>query len=202
MKPQFSTLIILTLVCAALLTPFALSPIYLDMMRDRSLDLHQFVRGEWYKQGTGYTALVLVIIEMMLTARKRSRKWPLKVRIPGSVMLWRVLHVFTGVFLLAVVLLHTVGSSGLNFNAVFLWVFFGVTFTALVGVVAETGVLESPRKVFSFSGEKIVNGEAVGIGKGTLVRGMRAIWLPTHILLVSVFTLMLGFHIFLAYLFR
>lgn len=202
MKPQFSTLIVLTLVCAALLVPFALSPMYLDMMRDRSFDLHQFLRGEIYKQGTGFTALVLIAIEMLLSLRKRSRALPLKVRVPGAVMLWRTIHIFTGVALLAVVLLHTVGASGLNFNAVLLWCFFGVTLTALVGAVAETGILESPRKIFSFSGPKIVEGQAVGVGKGALIRGMRAIWLPSHILLVSVFGLMLTFHIFLVYYFR
>ena len=207
MKPRFSTLIILTLVCAALLVPFALSPFYLDVLRDRSLDLHQFLRGEAYKQGTGYAALVLVGIELMLTARKRSRSWPLKLKLPGAVMLWRSLHIFTGVALLGFVLLHTIGANGLNFNAVLLWVFFGVTLTALVGVVAETGVLESSRKVFSLSGPKLVDGQADEIGKGSigkgyLVRSMRSIWLQTHILLVSVFSLMLGFHIFLVYFYR
>lgn len=202
MKPQFSTLIVLTLVCAALLVPFALSPMYLDTMRDRSFDLHQFLRGEIYKQGTGFAALVLIAIEMLLSLRKRSRSLPIKVKVPGAVMLWRTIHIFTGVALLAFVLLHTVGASGLNFNAVFLWIFFGVTLSALVGVVAETGVLESPRKIFSFSGQKVVEGEATGMGKGTLIRGMRAVWLPSHIFLVSVFGLMLTFHIFLVYYFR
>lgn len=202
MKPQFSTLIVLTLVCAALLVPFALSPMYLDTMRDRSFDLHQFLRGETYKQGTGFAALVLIAIEMLLSLRKRSRSLPIKVKVPGAVMLWRTIHIFTGVALLAFVLLHTVGASGLNFNAVFLWIFFGVTLSALVGVVAETGVLESPRKIFSFSGQKVVEGEATGMGKGTLIRGMRAVWLPSHIFLVSVFGLMLAFHIFLVYYFR
>ncbi|MEO1404140.1 MAG: hypothetical protein AAFV72_23220, partial [Cyanobacteria bacterium J06635_1] len=69
---------------------------------------------------------------------------------------------------------------------------------ALVGVVAETGVLESSRKFFSLGKGKPES----GIGKGTLIRAMRAIWLPTHIFLVSVFTVMLGGHIFLAYYFR
>ncbi|MEL6603686.1 MAG: hypothetical protein AAFP20_10735 [Cyanobacteria bacterium J06614_10] len=202
MQPKFSTLIILTLVSAVLLVPFAVSPLYLDAMRDRSYDLHQFLRGEVYKQGTGFAALALVVVEMLLTARKRSRSWPIKFKMPGSVMLWRSVHIFTGVALLAVVVLHTVGASGINYNAIFLWAFIGVTLTALVGVVAETGVLESPRKVFSFTGPKVVEGKAAGIGKGALIRGMRTIWLKSHIFLVSVFALMLAVHIFLVYYFR
>ncbi|MEO0457666.1 MAG: hypothetical protein AAF152_13965 [Cyanobacteria bacterium P01_A01_bin.114] len=198
MKPRFSTLIILTLVCAALLAPFAVSSIYLDTLRARSVDLHQFLRGEYYKQTTGYVALFFVGLEMVLTLRKRSRGWIFKVKIPGSVILWRSLHIFTGVGLLGVVLVHTLGANGLNYNGLFLGVFFAVTLSALVGVVAETGVLESPRKFFSLGSPK----PEAGIGKGALIRNMRAIWLPTHIFLVSVFTLMLGFHIFLAYYFR
>ncbi|MEM9904650.1 MAG: hypothetical protein AAF921_06475 [Cyanobacteria bacterium P01_D01_bin.44] len=198
MKPRFSTLIILTLVCAALLAPFAVSPIYLDMLRDRSIELHQYLRGEYYKQITGYVALFFVVLEMVLTLRKRSRGWIVKIKIPGSVILWRSLHIFTGVGLLGVVLVHTLGANGLNYNGIFLWVFFAVTLSALVGVVAETGILESSRKFFSFGNAK----PEAGIGKGALIRNLRAIWLPTHIFLVSVFTLMLGFHIFLAYYFR
>ncbi len=202
MKPKFSTLIILTLVSAVLLLPFALSPIYIEALRDRSFDLHQFLRGELYKQITGYVALVLVVAEMLLTARKRSRSWPFKVKMPGSILMWRSLHIFTGVALLGAVLVHTIGVSGINYNAIFLWSFFGVTLTALVGVVAETGVLESPRKVFSFAGKKGADGSAAGVGKGTLIRVMRAVWLKSHIFLVSIFSLLLAVHIFLVYYYR
>ncbi|WP_038015849.1 hypothetical protein [Synechococcus sp. PCC 7335] len=211
MKPRFSTLIILTFVSAVLLLPFALSPWYIEALRDRSFDLHQFLRGELYKQITGYVALVLVVAEMLLTARKRSRSWPVKVKMPGSVLMWRSLHIFTGVALLAAVLVHTIGANGINYNAILLWSFFGVTLTALVGVVAETGVLESPRKVFSLSaragyGKKDIGENSpigrIGMSKGELIRLMRAVWLKSHIFLVSIFTLLLAVHIFLVYYYR
>ncbi|MGD1853403.1 MAG: hypothetical protein ACFB2W_04060 [Leptolyngbyaceae cyanobacterium] len=197
MKPKFSTLILLTLVSALLLVPFVVSPMYLDALRERSVELHGFIRGELYKQTTGYVALVFVVIEMLLSLRKRGRSWIGKIKLPGSVILWRSLHIFLGVGLLAVVVVHTIGATGLNFNAIFLWVFFAVTLSALVGVVAETGVLESPRKLFVLPGNKDLS-----VTKGPLIRNMRAIWLPTHIFLVSVFALMLGIHIFLAYYYQ
>lgn len=205
MKPKFSTLIALTLLCAVLMLPFALSPIYLDVLRARSFELHQFIRGEWYKQVSGYATIAFIFVEMVLTVRKRSRGWkiwPKKLTMPGSVILWRGIHIFAGVGLVAAVLIHTIGATGINFNAVFLWVFFGVTLSALVGVVAETGVIESPRKVFSIGSAKVVEGKAAGISKGALIRGMRAIWLPSHIFLVSVFFAMLTVHIFLVYYYR
>ncbi|MDV3353543.1 hypothetical protein D0962_13605 [Leptolyngbyaceae cyanobacterium CCMR0082] len=197
MKPKFSTLILLTLASALLLLPFAISPIYLDALRDRSVELHQFIRGEIYKQVTGYVALAFVVFEMLLSLRKRGRSWLGKIKLPGSVMLWRSVHIFLGVGLLAIVVVHTIGATGLNFNYLFLWVFFAVTLSALVGVVAETGILESPRKFFGVPGNK-----DLVMTKGPLIRNMRAVWLPTHIFLVSVFILMLGVHVFLAYYYR
>lgn len=197
MKPKFITLILLTLLSAALLAPFVVSPIYLDALREHSVELHRFIRGELYKQTTGYVALAFVVLEMLLSLRKRGRSWIGKIKLPGSVILWRSLHIFLGVGLLAVVVVHTLGATGLNFNAVFLWIFFAVTLSALVGVVAETGVLESPRKLFGVPGNK-----DLVITKGPLIRNMRAVWLPTHIFLVSVFLLMLGVHVFLAYYYQ
>lgn len=201
-KVTISTLIILTFLTVALLTPFAFSKLYLALLRDRVFEWHQFLHTDIYKQITGYLALFFVFLEMVLTLRKRGRQW--KISLPGSMQLWRGLHIFTGVTLLGMILIHTAGATGNNFNAAFLWVFFGVTLSALVGVTTETGILESPRKYFGSPPEN-----ATGIAKflpsfskGYLIRKLRMIWLSTHILLVSVFFVMLGFHIFLAYYYQ
>lgn len=208
MKPKFVTLIILTCLTVALLAPFALSPLYLASLRESDFDLYQILtHNEIYKQVTGYIALLLVLVEMALTARKRGRSWAVKVTLPGSVLLWRSVHIFLGVGLLAVVLIHTAGSNGLNFNGVFLWVFFAVTLSALVGVVTETGLVESPRRVFGWvkpqaTPEGISAPTGFAIAKGPLIRNLRAIWLNTHIILVSMFAVLLIFHMFLAYYYQ
>ena len=201
MKPKFSTLIILTLISAAILAPFAVSPIYIPVLRERAFDVLTFLQANLYKQITGYVSLAFVLAEMILTARKRGRGWKIKLSVPGSMQLWRKLHIYLGVGLLAIVLIHTIGVAGINFNAIFLWVFFAVSLSALVGVVAETGVIESPAKRFlpmlqtaTPDGKKVP-----GISKGNMVRGMRALWLSTHIILVGLFFVMLIFHIFLSY---
>lgn len=196
-KPDFKTLIGLTLLTAVLLFPFAFSAGYLDWLRDNSIDLHQFLRGERYKQGTGYGALTLILLEVMLTVRKRSRSWPIRLKVPGSIPLWRSLHIFLGVGLVGLVLVHTLGANGHNFNAVFLWVFFGVTLSALVGVVAETGLLESSRSYFGR-----LPGSNKPLTKGPLIRGLRSLWLASHIFLVCIFAVMLVFHIILAYYYQ
>ncbi|NEP02605.1 MAG: hypothetical protein F6K58_28945 [Symploca sp. SIO2E9] len=202
MKPKFSTLIILIWVATIILAPFAFSEFYLPLIRDHFFKFNEILRGDWYKQTTGFILLSLVLFEVVLAVRKRSRKW--KIVIPGSMKLWRSLHIFLGIGLLGMVLIHTGGSTGENYNAIFLWVFFGVSLSALVGVVAETGIVESPRKEFS-----LVPAVTSDVGKflpiyskGVLVRGLRLIWLSIHIFLVSIFVIMLGFHIFLAYFFQ
>ncbi len=198
MKPKFSTLIILTVVTAGLLAPFALSPLYLTDLREQNFDLHEFFRSELYKLITGYVSLALIFIEIALTARKRGRGWLVKVSLPGSMQIWRSIHIFVGVALVATTLVHTIGSQGMNFNALLLWVFFGVTLTALVGVVAETGLLEYPQRYLHL--ELPVG--ATKISKGRAIRSLRDIWLASHIFLVNAFAALLAFHIFLAYYYQ
>lgn len=204
MKPKFSTLIILTLLSAAILTPFAVSPIYIPILREEAFEVLLFLQDNLYKQVTGYISLTFVILEMVLTVRKRGRGWKIKLSVPGSMQLWRGLHIFLGVGLLAIVLIHTIGVAGINFNAIFLWIFFGVSISALVGVVAETGIVESSQKRFlPWLSSTTTDGKKIpGISKGNIVRSMRAFWLSTHIILVSVFFVMLCFHIFLAYYYQ
>ena len=193
-QPNFKVLIGLTFLTAILLVPFVVSPIYLDALRDRSIELHDFIRGEIYKQSTGYAAMVLALLEVMLTVRKRSRSWPLSLKVPGSIQLWRSLHIFSGVGMVALVGVHTIGAVGVNFNAIFLWVFFGVILTALVGVVAETGILESTRRVFGQ-----LPWESKPLSKGILIRHLRSLWLVSHIFLTWMFGIMLLVHIGLVY---
>ncbi|MCM1982600.1 hypothetical protein [Lyngbya confervoides] len=197
LQPQFKVLIALTLLTALLLLPFALSPLYLNFLRSRSVDLHFWMRGELYKQITGFSSLFFVLLELVLTARKRGRTWPMRLKVPGSIRLWRNVHIFSGVALVGLVLIHTLGSTGLNFNALFLWVFFGVTLTALMGVVAETGILESSRSYFGRW-----PGLSRPLTKGPLIRGLRSLWLTSHIFLVSLFMVMLVIHILLAYYYQ
>lgn len=201
MKLKFTHLILLTLLTALLLLPFVFSPQYIDTLREDYFDIHALLQGEVYKQITGYISLLFVVIEMVFTARKRGRAWPIRITIPGSMMLWRTLHIILGVAVLASTLVHTVGVQGLNYNAIFLWVFFGVTLSALIGIVAETGILESPRRYFGWQTDS-GTGTIAMLYKGPLIRNLRSLWLATHIILVCLFLLMLVGHIFLAYYFR
>ena len=215
MKPKFSTLILLTVITIFLLIPFVISPWYFEILQENFFELQLVLKGEVYKQITGYLSLLFVLFEIFLTARKRGRGWKIKITLPGSMLFWRVLHIFLGIGLLGTTLIHTLGNQGLNYNAVFLWVFFAVTLSALLGVLTETGIVESPRKFFGWIPAKsqVMNDAGViepsklasypfVISKGPLIRNLRKVWLNTHIFLVSIFCTMLVCHIFLAYYYQ
>lgn len=197
LQPTFKVLIGTTFLTALLLVPFAVSDIYLQMLRDNAVDLYGVIRGEIYKQVTGYLGLVFALFEVALTARKRGRSWFVKIKLPGTMNLWRSLHIFSGVGMLAMIGVHTVGMTGINFNAVFLWVFFIVTLTAVMGVVAETGVLESPRRQFG----KLPWMQSA-MSKGYLIKALRTFWLNSHIFFVGIFFVMLVMHIALVYYYQ
>ncbi len=194
LQPTFKVLIGLTFLTALLLLPFVFSDSYLDMLRDNAVDLNGVIRGELFKQATGYVGMVFALFELVLVARKRGRSWFVKIKLPGSMNFWRSTHIFAGVGMLAMIGIHTLGATGLNFNAVFLWVFFAVTLTAVVGVVAETGVLESPRRQFGK-----LPWMSSAMSKGFMIRHLRLIWLNSHIFFVSIFFVMLVMHIALVY---
>ncbi|MEO0853207.1 MAG: hypothetical protein AAFY15_06855 [Cyanobacteria bacterium J06648_11] len=81
MKPTFPSLAVLTAIALALLVPFFLSDWYLPLLRESAFELHQILRRGLYKQITGFICLGFFGLEMILTLRKRGRKW--KVKVPG-----------------------------------------------------------------------------------------------------------------------
>ncbi len=202
MKPTFKTLAILTIISIVLLVPYIVSDAYLALLRDRIFNLYLILQGDIYKQITGFVGLGFFFIEMALILRKRGRKW--KIKIPGSVLFWRQLHIFLGVAFLGVILIHTGGSMGHHFNFYFLLTFIAVSLSALLGVAVETRILATPQQKFSLSpiNQKSIKALFPVIAKAPLIRHLRSVWLGLHIVLVGGFSVLLGFHIFLAYYFQ
>lgn len=196
MKPAFPSLAILTAITLALLVPFFLSDWYLPLLRDSAFEIHQILRRGLYKTITGFICLAFFILEMMLTVRKRGRRW--KVKLPGTTLFWRSLHIFLGVGFIGITLVHTVGSLGSTFNQVFLAVFIVLSLTAMFGVALETRLVGiSQRKI-----ALVPSIDALTFSKGQLIRNLRSIWLNVHIVLVSAFAAMLSIHIFLAFFYQ
>lgn len=196
MKPTFPSLAVLTAITLALLVPFFLSDWYLPALRDNAFELHQMLRRGQYKIVTGFICLGFFVLEMILTLRKRGRRW--KVKVPGTILFWRSLHIFLGVGFIAITAIHTVGSLGSTFNRVFLVVFIALALIAMFGVALETRLVGiSDRKI-----ALVPSVDALTFPKGQLIRNLRSAWLNIHIVLVSAFTAMLSIHIFLAFFYQ
>ncbi|MEM9512023.1 MAG: hypothetical protein AAF978_04960 [Cyanobacteria bacterium P01_E01_bin.48] len=196
MRPTFPSLAVLTVVSLALLVPFFLSDWYLPLLREANFELHQILRRGLYKQITGFVCLAFFAVEMFLTVRKRGRKW--HVKLPGSVLFWRSLHIFLGVGFIGMTAVHTMGSLGSTFNRVFLIVFIALALIAMFGVALETRLAGVKARKIAL----VPAVDALTFPKGQLIRNLRSIWLGLHIVLVSAFAAMLSVHIFLAFFYQ
>ena len=195
MKPTLRTLSILAAISVVLIVPFILSDLYIPILRETAFYSHQILRRGFYKEITGFICLGFFAIEMILTLRKRGGRW--KIKLPGSIFFWRSLHIFLGVGFIGATLVHSLGAGGSMFNHIFLTVFILLSLVAMMGVGVETYLVGVPDRKVAFA--------PIGLPatpKGQLIRNLRSIWLGLHIVLVSLFAVMLGFHILLAFYFE
>ncbi|MGK7913761.1 MAG: hypothetical protein AB4050_20100 [Synechococcus sp.] len=193
MKPTFPTLSVLAVISIVLVVPFILSDAYLPLIRDTAFYTHQILRRGLYKEITGFICLGFFAIEMILTLRKRGSRW--KIKLPGSIFFWRSLHIFLGVGFIGATLIHSFGAGGSVFNQAFLVVFLVLSLIAMMGVAVETRLVGVTARKITL----LPVGGLSAIPKGQLIRQLRSVWLGIHIVLVSLFTVMLGFHLFLAF---
>lgn len=149
------------------------------------IDVPATVQGGWhlsalwtdglYKQISGFTLLGLSLIGLLLSLRKRVRRFTL-----GSFGHWRVVHAGLGLATLGVLLLHTGLSLGANLNFFLMVCFVGL---ALLGGVA--GVVT-----------------AYESGRASLALGrLRRCSTWAHILLFWPLPVLLGVHILKSYWF-
>ncbi|MEW6691147.1 MAG: NAD(P)/FAD-dependent oxidoreductase, partial [Pseudomonadota bacterium] len=99
-------------------------------------------RESLWKQASGYAVLVLSLLALALSLRKRMRRFRL-----GDFALWRVAHALLAALTLAALAAHTGGRFGANLNLVLLASFLGVIVLGAVagGVVALEHRLDAAR---------------------------------------------------------
>lgn len=159
---------------AALLI-FVVSPIAFPSSVQLGWHLSELWSDGFYKQVTGFTLLGLSVVAMLLSLRKRIKKFSLM-----EFGYWRVMHAVLGVLTLAVLLLHTGMSMGQNLNFMLMFCFVGL---ALVGAFAAAMT-------------------AYESGKASLVLGRwRRCTTWAHIFLFWPLPVLLGFHILKSYYF-
>jgi len=131
-------------------------------------------RESLWKQVSGFTVLGLTVLLLVMSLRKRIRRFTL-----GDFPLWRLAHVLLGVLTLVGLAVHTGGRMGSNLNFLLMAAFL----TAItVGAVAG-GVIAFEHRL------------GAGVAK------LRRSWLWTHILITWPIPVLLGFHVFKSYYF-
>jgi nitrite reductase (NADH) large subunit len=131
-------------------------------------------RDSFWKQVSGFTVLGLTVLLLLMSLRKRIRRFSL-----GDFPLWRVAHVVLGTLTLAGLAVHTGGRMGSNLNFLLMASFL---IAIMVGAVAG-GAIAFEHKF------------------GTSAARLRRSGLWTHILIAWPIPVLLGFHVFKSYYF-
>ena len=124
------------------------------------------------KQISGFTAVGLMVIGLLISLRKRTR---LKL---GQFNTWRVVHVVLGIAVVAVLIAHTGLDGGSNLNRLLMLNMIAIALLgAMTGVVMAIEQRLSPR----------------------WGRRLRSGWSMAHILLLWPLPALLGFHVLASY---
>jgi nitrite reductase (NADH) large subunit len=131
-------------------------------------------RESLWKQVSGFSVLGLSVLILLLSLRKRIRRFTL-----GDFPVWRVVHAVLGALTLAGLAVHTGGRLGANLNFLLIASFLGVV--ALGSVAGGVIALE----------------HRIGAGAARLRRA----WTWSHILLFWPIPVLLALHVFKTYYF-
>jgi nitrite reductase (NADH) large subunit len=129
-------------------------------------------RENFWKQVSGYTMLGLSALLLVLSLRKRIRRFTL-----GVFPLWRVAHAFFGALTLLALVAHTGGRLGSNLNFALI-----ATFLAVVALGSIAGGIT-----------------ALEHRLGASAARLRRTWTWTHILLFWPIPMLLALHVFKTY---
>jgi nitrite reductase (NADH) large subunit len=131
-------------------------------------------RDAFWKQVTGYTVVGLSALILLLSLRKRVRRFTL-----GDFPIWRIAHAVLGVLTLAGLAVHTGGRLGSNMNFALIASFLGVV---TVGSAAG-GVIALEHRL------------------GAAAARLRRTWTWAHILFFWPIPLLLALHVLKTYYF-
>ena len=132
-------------------------------------------RESFLKQFTGYVLLGLALISLLMSLRKRIRRFTW-----GEFGYWRALHAVLGTITLIVLVSHTGFRLGRHFNFILMANFLVL---ALVGALAS-GVTAWEQRLSPVAGKRL-----------------RAFWTGTHIALAWPLPVLVAVHVMMAYYF-
>lgn len=170
-KPLLALTVVAAILSLLLLQPATLE--YASSIRsEHSLDF--LWRTSFWKQLTGYCVLALSALALVMSLRKRIRKFT-----AGDFIGWRIAHLGLGIAALLALFIHTGGRMGAYLDTALIACFIAL---AAAGAIAS-GVLSLQHRL---------SGDAAQLRS-------RMTWV--HILLFWPVPLLLGFHIFKSYYF-
>jgi nitrite reductase (NADH) large subunit len=130
-------------------------------------------RDSFWKQATGFTLVGLALISLLLSLRKRIKRFAW-----GEFGHWRAVHAVLGTLTLLALISHTGLRLGHNFNLIIM-----SNFLALAGVGALAGAVTAMERRL----------------QPLAAKRLRAFWTGAHILLVWPLPVLVTFHIVIAY---
>jgi nitrite reductase (NADH) large subunit len=132
-------------------------------------------RDAFWKQATGFTLLGLALISLLMSLRKRIKRFTW-----GEFGHWRAVHAVLGAITLLALVSHTGFRLGHNFNLILM-----TNFLALAGVGALAGAVTALERRL----------------QPVAAKRLRAFWTGTHIALVWPLPVLVVFHVLMAYYF-
>jgi nitrite reductase (NADH) large subunit len=132
-------------------------------------------RDSFWKQATGFTLLGLALISLLMSLRKRIKRFAW-----GEFGHWRAVHAVLGTITLLALVSHTGFRLGHNFNLILM-----TNFLALAGVGALAGAVTSLERRL----------------QPVAAKRLRAFWTGAHIALVWPLPVLVMFHVLMAYYF-
>jgi nitrite reductase (NADH) large subunit len=125
------------------------------------------------KQGSGYTLVALALVSLLLSLRKRWKRFAF-----SDLPIWRMIHGSLGTLTLVVLVFHTGLHLGKNMNRVLM-----IDFLALTVLGAVAGGVTALSHWFS----------------PVTARNQRLVWYRAHLILFWPLPVLLALHIAVAY---
>jgi len=171
------TLAVACLIAFALaLTILFAQPIpFADSVQGGLRNLDVLWRDSFWKQATGFTLLGLALISLLMSLRKRIKRFAW-----GEFGHWRAVHAVLGTITLLALVSHTGFRLGHNFNLILM-----TNFLALAGVGALAGAVTTLERRL----------------QPVAAKRLRAFWTGAHIALVWPLPVLVVFHVLMAYYF-
>jgi hypothetical protein len=186
------------------ITVLAATPFFASLVTDPARRQPLVLLAPWanihlFRMVTGYTALGVIVFQVLIAARLRTR-------LPGSLSGWKSLHKRCALPLLLIVLVHTGGRWGTQLNGWLLASLVGMILVAQTGHIAKALVAEKAEAIRALGRAANANEVKRTTWMNDQANGENGVvhrtGLLLHVAFAATVTTLLGFHVFGVYFFH